>query len=93
VAIVTGNHTENFRDIVALFQSRDAVRIVGMAELPLTLMHLLANDAERRTLGRRAQETIRSQMGATSRTLQALKTLISADHDPQPASAQAAHTD
>ena len=93
VAIVTGNHTENFRDIVALFQSRDAVRIVGMAELPLTLMHLLANDAERLALGRRAQETIRSQMGATSRTLQALKTLIGADRDPRPASAQAAHTD
>jgi 3-deoxy-D-manno-octulosonic-acid transferase len=93
VAIVTGNHTENFRDIVTLFQSRDAVRIVGMAELPLTLMHLLANDAERRALGRRAQETVRSQMGATSRTLQALKTLITADRDPRPASAQAAHTD
>ena len=29
VAIVVGNHTENFRDIVSLFQSRDAVRIVG----------------------------------------------------------------
>jgi 3-deoxy-D-manno-octulosonic-acid transferase len=93
VAIVTGNHTENFRDIIALFQSRDAVRIVGMAELPLTLMHLLANDAERRALGRRAQETVRSQMGATSRTLQALKTLITADRDRRPASAQAAHTD
>src|SRR5581483_11637373 len=36
VAVVTGNHTENFRDIVGLFQSRDAVRIVGLAELPLT---------------------------------------------------------
>jgi 3-deoxy-D-manno-octulosonic-acid transferase len=39
VAVVTGNHTENFRDIVGLFQIRDAVRIVGLAELPLTLMH------------------------------------------------------
>ena len=29
VATVVGNHTENFRDIVSLFQSRDAVRIVG----------------------------------------------------------------
>jgi 3-deoxy-D-manno-octulosonic-acid transferase len=93
VAIVTGNHTENFRDIVALFQSRDAVRIVGMAELPLTLMHLLANDAERRALGRRAQETIHSQMGATLRTLQALKALVTVDRDPRPESAQAAHTD
>ena len=69
VAIVVGNHTENFRDIVALFQSRNAVRVVGMAELPLVLMELLANDAERRALGTRAQETLRSQMGATSRTL------------------------
>ena len=93
VAIVTGNHTENFRDIVALFQSRDAVRIVGMAELPLTLMQLLADDAERRALGRRAKETMRSQMGATSRTLEALKTLIAAERDPLPVSAQAAHTD
>src|SRR5271169_115971 len=92
-AIVTGNHTENFRDIVALFQSRDAVRIVGLAELPLTLMHLLADDAERRALGRRAEETMRSQMGATSRTLEALKTLIADDRDPLPVSAQAAHTD
>ena len=76
VAIVTGNHTENFRDIVGLFHSRDAVRIVGLAELPLTLMHLLENDQERHALGRRAQETIQSQMGATSRTLEELKNLV-----------------
>lgn len=76
VAVVTGNHTENFRDIVSLFQSRDAVRIVGVSELPLTLMHLLDHDAERMALGRRAKETILSQMGATSRTVQALKVLL-----------------
>jgi 3-deoxy-D-manno-octulosonic-acid transferase len=93
VAIVTGNHTENFRDIVALFQSRDAVRIVGLSELPLTLMQLLADEGERRGLGRRALETIKSQMGATSRTLEALQTLIAADHDPLVVPAQAAHTD
>jgi 3-deoxy-D-manno-octulosonic-acid transferase len=93
VAVVTGNHTENFRDIVALFQSRDAVRIVGLAELPLTLMQLLADDAERLGLGRRALETIRSQMGATSRTLEALKTLIPSERDPLPVPAPAAHTD
>ena len=76
VAIVTGNHTENFRDIVGLFLSRDAVRIVGLAELPLTLMYLLEDHAERRGLGRRAQETIQSQMGATLRTLVELKNLV-----------------
>jgi len=93
VAIVTGNHTENFRDIVSLFQGRDAVRIVGLAELPLVLMQLLDNDPERRALGQRAEETARSQAGATSRTLEELNALLSQGADPQPVSAQAAHTD
>ena len=93
VAIITGNYTENFRDIVALFQSRDAVRIVSPAELPLTLMQLLADDAERRALGRSALETMRSQRGATSRTLEALQTLIISDSDARAVSANAAHSD
>jgi len=76
VAIVVGNHTENFRDIVRLFQSRDAVRIVGPAELPLVLLDLLANDAERRALGQRAAETMRSQIGATARTADELQELL-----------------
>jgi 3-deoxy-D-manno-octulosonic-acid transferase len=90
VAVVTGNHTENFRDIVGLFQIRDAVRIVGLAELPLTLMHLLDNEEERMALGQRAKETIQSQMGATARTLDALKALIAQTTDSQAVSAQAA---
>ena len=44
VPIMVGNHTENFRDIVGLFQSHDAVRVVGAAEFPLVLMELLANE-------------------------------------------------
>src|SRR5579863_4309954 len=78
VLIVVGNHTENFRDIVSLFQSRDAIRVVGPAELPLVLMDLLSNLAERAELGRRAAETIRVQMGATQRTMQALEKLAPA---------------
>ena len=93
VAIVTGNHTENFRDIVALFLSRDAVRIVGMAELPLTVMHLLDKPEERLALGRRAKETTQSQVGATSRTLAALKALLDQHADSHPVSAHAAHND
>jgi 3-deoxy-D-manno-octulosonic-acid transferase len=91
VAIVVGNHTENFRDIVTLFQSRDAVRIVTSAELPRALMQLLKDDAERRALGRRAAETMRSQMGATPRTLDALKALLSGEEVLVPA--QVAPTD
>lgn len=100
VAIVVGNHTENFRDIVALFKSRNAVSIVGLSELPLTLMQLLADDAERQALGRYAKETLLSQMGATARTLGALQKLLAPEKaedsnggDPHPISAQAAHHD
>jgi len=78
-AILVGNHTENFREIVGLFQSRDAVRVVGPAELPLTLMQLIANDAERRALGQRAAETLRLQRGATERTLAQLKNLLASN--------------
>jgi 3-deoxy-D-manno-octulosonic-acid transferase len=76
VATVVGNHTENFRDIVSLFQSRDAVRVAGPAELPLLLLELLADDAERRALGQRAAETMRSQVGATERTAGELQKLL-----------------
>lgn len=93
VAIVTGNHTENFRDIVGYFQRRDAVRIVGLGELPLVLMHLVDHDAERMALGRRAKETIVAQMGATSRTLEALQRLLGQSGDLERASARAAYKD
>lgn len=93
VAIVVGNHTENFRDIVSLFQRRDAVRIVGVSELPLMLMQLLANDAERKGLGRRAEDTMHSQAGATARTLEALTGLLAAQDSDRPVSVQATDTD
>jgi 3-deoxy-D-manno-octulosonic-acid transferase len=93
VAIVVGNHTENFRDIVALFQRRDAVRMVGLAELPLVLMQLLENDTERRALGQRAQQTVQSQTGATSRTLEELSALLADGRDSLPVPARAANTD
>ncbi len=75
VAIMVGNHTDNFRDIVGMFQRRNGVRVVGAAEFPLVLMDLLSNEGERIALGRRGSETLRSQMGATERTLRALEQL------------------
>jgi 3-deoxy-D-manno-octulosonic-acid transferase len=76
VATVVGNHTENFRDIVSLFQRQDAVRIVGPAELPLVFLELLAHEAERKALGQRAAKTMRSQTGATARTADQLQELM-----------------
>ncbi len=78
VAIVTGNHYENFRDVVNFFASRNAVRIVGVAELPLVFMELIENGGERTTLGRNALAALESQRGATDRTVTALLRLMGA---------------
>jgi 3-deoxy-D-manno-octulosonic-acid transferase len=76
VPIVTGNHYENFRDVVNFFASRNAVRIVGIAELPLVFLELIGNDSERATLGRNALAALESQRGATARTMSALLQLM-----------------
>ncbi len=79
VPIVTGNHYDNFRDIVNFFASRNAVRIVGVAELPLVFMELIENGGERTTLGRNAQAAFESQRGATARTILALLHLMGSE--------------
>jgi 3-deoxy-D-manno-octulosonic-acid transferase len=81
VAIMVGNHTENFRDIVGLFQRQNAVRVVGPTEFPLALMDLLSDDDGRIALGRRGAEVLRSQSGATERTVAALEKLLESASD------------
>jgi 3-deoxy-D-manno-octulosonic-acid transferase len=78
VPIVTGNHYENFRDVVNYFASRNAVRIVGIAELPLVFMELIENSEERAALGRNALAALESERGATDRTISALLQLMRA---------------
>jgi len=96
VPIVTGNHYENFRDIVNFFLSRNAVRVVGLAELPLIFMELIAKQEERETLGRNALAALDSQRGATARTVSALVQLMATGtlesrRNGQPAGAQTSH--
>jgi 3-deoxy-D-manno-octulosonic-acid transferase len=76
VPVVTGNHYENFRDIVNYFRERNAVRVVGVAELPLVLMELIESREARETLGRNALAALESQRGATARTVDALVQLM-----------------
>jgi 3-deoxy-D-manno-octulosonic-acid transferase len=76
VAIVVGPHTENFRDIVELFRTQNAVRIVSPADLSQAFTDLLENEAERTSLGRRALETLKSQRGATQFTIDQLRGLL-----------------
>ncbi|MGE0405695.1 MAG: 3-deoxy-D-manno-octulosonic acid transferase [Candidatus Korobacteraceae bacterium] len=82
-AVLTGPHTENFRDIVAIFHAANAVRIVTPDELAATVVNLLTDDATRSELGRRARQVVRSQSGATARTLEAIENLLlPPDRDP-----------
>ena len=81
VPIIVGSHTENFRDMVRVFQDREAIRVVSVVEFPLVLMELLANESARAALGRRAAETLQSQTGATQRTANALAKLLEPARD------------
>jgi 3-deoxy-D-manno-octulosonic-acid transferase len=76
VPVVIGPHYGNFREMVNLFRWKDAVRVVGPAELPLCMVDLLSNQDERLSLGKRGLETLRAQTGATERTIDALKSLL-----------------
>ncbi len=76
-AIVVGEHTENFRDIVELFRRSDAVRITNPESVEKDLLQLMASQAERNALGQRGKDVLQAQAGATERTLSALSELLS----------------
>lgn len=76
IATVVGPHTENFRDIIRIFRQSDAVQIAQPETFSKTLLHLLANGEERRALGRRARLVMEQQVGATSRTVKELRSLL-----------------
>jgi 3-deoxy-D-manno-octulosonic-acid transferase len=76
-AIVVGPHTFNFREIVSIFQNGSAIRAATAEELPQVLLELLGNPEERKRLGRQAKVLFAQHAGATQRTLQALRPLLS----------------
>jgi 3-deoxy-D-manno-octulosonic-acid transferase len=93
VPIITGNHYENFRDIVHFFASRKAVRLVGLAELPLLFIELIENSEERAILGRNALAALASQRGATATTVSALIKLMELSSTDDPAPQMASRTE
>ena len=68
-AILTGPHTENFRDIVACFERRRAVVRCTTKNLGITFLLLLRESAEREALGQRAQQVLMEERGATARAV------------------------
>ena len=86
-AILVGPHTENFRDIIEIFRRADALYIVTPQTLTTTVLRLLEKDAERLALGERALQIMRSQLGATEKTVDALLGLLT-EHAPAEVSSE-----
>jgi 3-deoxy-D-manno-octulosonic-acid transferase len=80
-ATLVGPHTENFRDIIALFAEAHAVRVVADGEeLAAVFIELLSDHQERQALGGRAAAVMSQNAGATARTLDALSVFV---HTPE----------
>jgi len=76
VPILVGRSTENFRDIVDMFRRAGALRVVDTATLAPAVLQLLADTEQRQAIGRRALEVMRSQQGATGKTVGELLRLL-----------------
>ncbi len=75
--LVVGPYTDNFRAPVRAFQDGQALRVVQSAgELARQVAALLADDAERSLMGRRAREVLVAHQGATERTVARLVDLM-----------------
>ncbi len=75
-AIVVGEHTENFRDIVELFRKQDALLTTNPADLEKDLLGLVADEPGRLACGQRATQVLETQTGATERTLAVIAELL-----------------
>ncbi len=76
--VVFGPHTWNFKETVArLLEHRAALEVQDADSLKAAILRLLADPAQRERLGEAARAFVRSQQGATLRTLDALDALLS----------------
>ena len=76
VAILTGPHTFNFREIVRIFSEGGGLKTISAENLGEEFIYLLENSVERQRLGHRARELFLENTGATDRTVTALQKLM-----------------
>jgi 3-deoxy-D-manno-octulosonic-acid transferase len=87
--ILTGAHTYNFREIVEAFVCKDAiVQLPAMPdsdtalELEKSLAAFLTDRDKRKQLGQRARQLVNQNRGATERTMELLKKLLTSSVAP-----------
>lgn len=78
VAVMTGPHTFNFREIIRIFTESGGLKVTSPEDLATDLLTLLRNADDRAALGKRARELFLQNNGATEKTLQALQSLLAA---------------
>ncbi|HSE18239.1 MAG TPA: 3-deoxy-D-manno-octulosonic acid transferase [Pyrinomonadaceae bacterium] len=83
VAVVTGPHTHNFQNIIALMKAAGAIiqlhiveGAVASRELSGVFARLLENRSEREELGRRAKQLVLDNQGTADRTLKIITPAI-----------------
>jgi 3-deoxy-D-manno-octulosonic-acid transferase len=74
--ILVGPHTENFREIVRVFQEQNAIRVVTPETLTSTVLALLGSPEESAQMGSRALSVVEAGRGSTQRTTDALASLL-----------------
>ena len=71
--VAVGPFTHNFADAMSKLREADAVRIVpDGAGLRAAVSDILSNPASATAMGRRAQEVVRREQGATARHAEAI---------------------
>jgi 3-deoxy-D-manno-octulosonic-acid transferase len=79
VAVTFGPHVWNFRDTVdRLLEHEAAVQVADAAALERETLRLFGDTAARQRLGQNAQQFVRSQFGATDRTIDLLAPFLTA---------------
>jgi 3-deoxy-D-manno-octulosonic-acid transferase len=79
VPILMGSHYENFRSMVEVLKSVQAIQIVTPENLQASIANLLENPGEAAAMGERARAIFDSEAGGTDRTLAKLLDLVGAD--------------
>ncbi len=83
VAVLTGPHTFNFREIVRIFEEGGGLAVATPETLASELLDLVQTPERRIVLGQRASALFHRHTGATMRTLKALHPFLTNDARPQ----------